>query len=119
MKTSQLVCIVCPRGCRLEVKEENGEYSVTGNLCKRGMDYGIKEVTSPTRVVTTTVKVVNSTVRRLPVVTKGEIPKGQIFEAMKIINKVTVQPPIKVGDIIVENILDSGVNVTASRTIEQ
>jgi CxxC motif-containing protein len=113
-----LVCIMCPKGCRLKVEEQDGKYEVTGNLCRRGAEYGVKEVTNPTRVLTTTVKVKGSVVRRLPVVTKGEIPKDRLFEALEIINKVTVTPPIQVGDIVIADILRLGVSVTASRTVE-
>ena len=52
----ELICIVCPKGCRLTVDEFNG-YKVTGNACQRGAAYGYKELTNPTRVLTTTVKI--------------------------------------------------------------
>ena len=53
---TELICIVCPKGCHLKVDEENG-YRVTGNSCKRGEEYGKKELTNPTRVITSTVRV--------------------------------------------------------------
>ena len=116
--THELICIVCPKGCHLTVTEQDGEYSVEGNLCKRGDAYGKKEIIDPTRVITSTVKVVGSIHNRLPVVTKGEIPKGQIFEAMKEINQVVVEAPIQVGDVIIQGILGTDVNLVASRSID-
>lgn len=117
-----LVCIVCPMGCRMTIEtdesSENG-YKVEGNTCKRGITYAVKEVTNPTRVITTTVKIEEFHLRRLPVRTDGEVPKEMIFDCMKEINKVTIKPPVKTGDVIVEDILGTGVNVVASRSAEK
>lgn len=113
----ELICIVCPVGCHLKVEEKEGQYNVTGNKCKRGEEYGVKEVTAPTRVLPTTVKITGAALNRLPVKTKGAIPKDKIFEAMEVINKVEVKSPIRVGDIIVKNLLDTGVDVVATRNL--
>lgn len=113
----EVICIVCPVGCHLKVEEKDGEYIVSGNKCKRGADYGVKEVTAPTRVLPTTVKITGAALNRLPVKTDGAIPKEMIFEAMKIINQVEVASPVHVGDIIIENILDTGINIVATRDL--
>lgn len=122
MKEYEKVCIVCPRGCRLTIKEDQSSlkgYTVEGNTCKRGQEYGIKEVTNPTRVLTSTVKLNSSHLNRLPVVTKGGIPKGKLMKSMKIINNLEIETPVKEGDIIIENILDTGIDLISSRTVEQ
>lgn len=111
-----LICIVCPRGCHLKVDEK---LNVTGNHCKRGEVYGKAEVTKPTRVVTSTVKINSFDIPRLPVKTDKPIPKNKIFEVMKEINKVEVNPPIKTKDVIIENVLALGVNIVATRSIEE
>jgi CxxC motif-containing protein len=119
MDKKEMVCIVCPRGCRLTlIKDENAEvgYVVTGNACKRGAEYGIKELTNPTRVVTSTVKINNYHLNRLPVKTNGSIPKDLIFECMKLINEVEVEPPIKVGEILIDNMLETGVDLVSSKS---
>lgn len=110
----ELVCIVCPKGCRLTVSGE-GELTVTGNSCPRGVDYGIKEVTSPTRVITSTVKIEGGIHNRLPVKTSGDIPKGMMGQCMEVINSITVQAPIEMGAILVANVLDTGVHIIATR----
>lgn len=113
-----LICISCPLGCHLEVtKLANGEIQVEGNNCKRGITYGINEVTAPMRVLTTTVKCENGDWNRLPVKTKEPIPKGSLQKAMEVINQITVKAPVKIGDIIVKNILGTGVDVVACRSI--
>ncbi|QVK21605.1 DUF1667 domain-containing protein [Mycoplasmatota bacterium] len=112
----ELICIACPIGCHLEIYPDE-DYRVEGNQCKRGLYYGKKELTNPTRIITSTVAIEGGIYRRIPVVTKGEVPKDLIFDAMKIINKVRVISPIKRGDVIVKNILDTGVDVVASRSM--
>lgn len=111
----ELICIVCPRGCHLKV-DIDGK-NVTGNNCKRGFVYGLNEVISPTRVVTSTVKIKGVKGTVLPVKTQDAIPKEKIFEIMKEINKVEVNLPIKIGEIIIKNILDTGVNIVATKSI--
>ena len=113
---TELICIVCPQGCHLKVDEENG-YEVKGNSCPRGAEYGKKELVNPTRVITTTVAIERGIYRRIPVKTAGDIPKGMIFEIMDEINKVVVKAPIKVGDVIIENVLGTGVNVVSAKTM--
>lgn len=119
MEQWDVVCIVCPKGCRLKVTRENEEMTVTGNQCKRGQAYGLKEVTNPTRVITSTVKVNHPVHRRMPVVTKGAVPKAMMFDVVKEINKVVLELPITMGDIIIEDVLGTGVNIVASRTINK
>jgi CxxC motif-containing protein len=113
---TELICIVCPQGCHLKVDEENG-YEVKGNSCPRGAEYGKKELVNPTRVITTTVAIEGGIYRRIPVKTAGDIPKGMIFDIMDEINKVVVKAPIKVGDVIIENVLGTGVNVVSAKTM--
>ncbi|KAB3537720.1 DUF1667 domain-containing protein [Alkaliphilus pronyensis] len=120
MEKQNIICIACPLGCKLEVEhKKNGidDYIVTGNKCPRGKDYGIKEMTNPTRVLTSTVKIKNAHLCRIPVRTKGEIPKGLIFKCMKEINKVEISGPIKVGDIIIKNVLGTGIDIIATRSM--
>lgn len=119
-KVHELICIVCPVGCHLTVTETGeGEFSVVGNKCKRGETYGVKELTNPTRVLPTTVKIEGGILKRLPVKTKGAIPKDLIFEAMHVINKVSVKAPIKMGDVIIKDILHTGIDVVASRSMKE
>ena len=116
--TKELTCIVCPVGCKLTVEKQGDDYVVKGNVCKRGQAYAIEELTNPTRMLTSTVKVVNSRHLRLPVHTSGPIPKDRIFDAMAVINKTAVKAPVKMGEAVIRNILDTGVDICSSRTIK-
>ncbi|MGL4848730.1 MAG: DUF1667 domain-containing protein [Clostridium sp.] len=111
----ELICIVCPKGCHLTVATENE--TVTGNSCPRGKVYGLNEVKNPTRIVTSTVKIQNCDNIVLPVKTDAPIPKEMIFDIIKEINKVSVALPIKSGHIIIENVLGTGSNIVATKSL--
>lgn len=115
---TELTCIVCPMGCHLNVEQSEEGFKVEGNTCKRGEKYAVQELTNPTRVITTTVKLENSYLQLLPVKTEDPIPKGMIFDIMEALDKIIVNAPVKVGDVIVENILDTGVNVISAKTMD-
>lgn len=114
---ANITCIVCPMGCKLQVTKLNNEYKVEGNTCKRGEKYGVEELTNPRRVITTTVRLNGSYLNLLPVKTEDSIPKGMMFEIMQELDKITVNAPINVGDVIVENILDTGINIVSAKAV--
>ena len=110
----ELTCICCPVGCALTVTiEGDNSVTVTGNRCPRGAAYGEKEVTNPTRIVTSTVRVEGYPDTVVSVKTASE---GRIDDCMKALADVTVAAPIHVGDVIVENVADTGVNIVATRS---
>ena len=113
----ELICIVCPKGCHLKV-DENNDYAVTGNGCPRGAEYGKAELTNPTRVVTSTVRCSGSALPRCPVKTNGAIPKGMIFEIMKALDEVELTAPVAVGQVVIENVCGTGVNVVSARAMK-
>lgn len=118
MEEKNLICISCPIGCHLTVQLEDGKVmNIEGHTCKRGPAYAEKELTNPTRFVTSTVKVIDGSEERVSVKTEFDIPKAKIFDIMKEINKVTVNAPIKMDDIIIENVADTGVNIVATRSV--
>ncbi len=117
----ELTCIVCPRGCSLVVELEvvdgkNKVLSVSGNGCRRGVPYAEAECTAPVRTLTTTVRTVGG--RVVAVKTANPIPKEKMMDAMDVLAKVRVSEPISIGDVIVEDILGTGVSVVATSAIE-
>ena len=120
MAIRELTCISCPLGCPLKVEtDENGAVlQVTGNTCKRGEIYGRKEVTAPERTVTSTVKVEGGSAPLVSVRTKGDIPKEKIFDCMAAIRKAKVQAPVQIGDVVIENVCGTGVNVVATKNVK-
>ena len=118
MNRRELICIGCPLGCNLEVEiNENNEMKVSGNSCKIGEDYGIKECTNPTRIVTTTVFVEGGQEPTVPVKTGKDIPKDKIFDCISALKHVVVKAPVNIGDIIISNVLNTGVDIIATKRV--
>ena len=116
MEKRELICISCPMGCPLTVELEGKEIlDIKGYTCKRGEVYARKEVTNPTRIVTSTVDVEGGRVARVSVKTKEDIPKGKIFQCVKALKGMTVKAPVHIGDVIISNVADTGVDVVATR----
>lgn len=118
MKTRQLTCIVCPRGCALEVtfKEDGTINEVTGYTCKRGLAYAEAECTHPRRTVTSTVRCADGAV--VPVKTADTVPKETVFDVMKAINAVTAPNVLHIGDVIIADVCGTGVAVVATANKE-
>ena len=123
MSIRNLTCIGCPLGCTLTVTlKSDGDnmlevLSVTGNTCEKGDIYARKEITNPTRIVTSTVRVLGGNVSMANVKTESDIPKEKIFDCVKALRNVVITAPVRVGDVIVENVADTGVNVIAARNV--
>ncbi len=117
MNTATYLCIGCPLGCRLEVDEdEEGQIvEIRGFSCKRGKVYAEQEHTAPRRMVTTTVDIKDARYARLPVKTCEPVLKGAVVDICRALRSVTVQAPVKMGDVIAMNVLDTGVDVVATR----
>ncbi len=114
----ELICICCPLGCQMVVIIEDGNViEITGNSCKRGEIYAIKEIISPTRIVTSTVKVDGGEKHYVSVKTKEDIPKDKIYDCMKSLQNVIVKAPINIGDIIVDNVAETGVPIVATSNV--
>ena len=111
----ELTCIVCPRGCRLKV-DDNME--VTGNACPRGKMYAINELTNPTRTITSSIRVSNRPYTLVSVKTDKPVPKDKMFEVMKEIDKLSVEAPTYIGQLVKENILGLDSNIVITKTIE-
>lgn len=117
MEIKKMTCINCPLGCSIEVGISGDDIGVSGNKCKRGHEYGINEVKDPRRIITSTIKVVGGDKPLASVKTDRELPKKLMFEAMKIINKASAVAPVKIGDVLIDNILGTGINIVATSRV--
>ena len=118
MEKRNLTCIVCPMGCALEVTLEGGKVlSVTGNTCPRGEQYAREEYTHPTRVLTTTVRVEGGERPVVPVKTAAPIPKERLFDAMAEARSLSVRAPVRIGEIIKEDLCGTGIPLKAAADI--
>ena len=122
METRKLICIGCPMGCPMEAAlDGEGQVSeVKGNACPRGDAYARKEVTHPTRIVTSTVRLTGSLhgAATVSVKTAEDIPKGKIFECVKALKGVSVAAPVRIGDVVVPNVAGTNVNVVATQNVD-
>lgn len=116
MKDIKMICVSCPKGCTLTVTTAGDTVvKVTNASCKRGEDYAHQEITDPRRMVASTVKVKNGTHPLVPVYTAAPVPKPLIFDILAEIRKTELQAPVKTEQIVIENVLNTGINVIASR----
>lgn len=124
-ETLQFNCTTCPSECLLTVEVERDEdghaaevRSVTGNRCPRGDKFAHQELTCPMRVLTTTVAITGGDEALLPVRTAEAIPLELHAQAMDLIRGLTVEAPIHMGDVVLENLLDTNINLIASMDID-
>ena len=118
MKKMTLICIGCPLGCPLEAQMEGAEVlSVTGHTCPNGESYASRELTNPTRIVTTTVRVTGGTLPTVSVKTALDIPKDKMSACIRELKSVSLHAPVAIGDVIIENVCGTGVAVVATRNV--
>lgn len=110
-------CILCPTGCLIHVKSINGEFIIEGHSCKRGEEYSREEFIAPKRILTTTMRIENGFLPLIPVRSDKPILKGKLKETLKEIARSKPKAPIKMGDVLIENVLGLNVNIIASRDL--
>ena len=118
MTQRQLTCIGCPMGCQLTATIENGVVTaVIGNTCKRGDSYARKECVAPARTVTGTVRVSGGALPVVSVRTAGEVPKEKVLDVARALCRVHLTAPVQAGDVVIPNVLGTGVDVVATRSV--
>ena len=116
----RLTCIICPKGCSLRVRLEAGRVTlVEGNHCKRGAQYAEKEVTNPTRTVTTIIPVRGGREKMLSVKTRTDIPKAKVQACMRALKNVTAEVPVQIGNVILADVAETGVDIIATKEISE
>lgn len=110
----EYICIVCPKGCHIVVDGDN----ISGYTCLRGLNYVKQESIDPRRTLTTTVKVNDKNIRVCPVKSSDTLPKDKLFPSMEEINKISVDLPIKLHQVVIKNILNTGVDIITTKEIK-
>lgn len=121
MKTVRnIICVRCPRGCEIQTTLDGYEIvHLQGNVCKLGKEYVKDEIKDPKRIITTTVKVKNGKSPLVPVWTDKPISKQQISDLMKILRTIELDAPIKINDVIIQNVLNTEINILASGNVKK
>jgi len=116
IREEMIICVGCPLGCeiKLTLNDKNEVAEVDGNKCKEGKQYALEEFKNPVRTLTATVLTQDSSQPLLPVRTTKPILKTLLTQSMTVIAGARAKPPIKMGDVIVPNLLNTGVDLVAS-----
>jgi CxxC motif-containing protein len=115
----EIRCIVCPTGCLVHVENVNGELIIEGHSCKRGEEYAREEFISPKRILTTTMRVENGFLPLIPVRSDKAVPKDKLEETLRKIAATKIKAPIKMGDVLIEKVLELDINIIASRDLSE
>lgn len=119
-ETRKLTCIVCPRGCQIKAVCEDGKLvEITGYTCPRGKEYAESECLKPVRTLTTTIRIDEGEILLLPVKTEKPVNKHLLMDMMTVINNVRVKAPVSLGQVIIPNILETGVDIVATRPVKK
>lgn len=119
METRELICIGCPLGCPLTATIDGENISVQGNTCKRGEDYAVKEILNPSRIVTSSIRVIGGETAMVSVKTARDIPKGKIMDVMKEIRQTRVHAPVHIGDVLIKNCAGTSVDIVATKQVKK
>ena len=114
----EIICVACPKGCRLEVHREGSEILVMHEGCKRGKEYAVAELTDPRRMVASTVRVSGAAHPLAPVYTAAPFPKDRIPGLLDRLRRVTLKAPVQINQVVLQNALGTGIDVIASRDLE-
>ena len=115
----EIICVACPKGCRLEAKRSGGEILVSNEGCKRGREYAINEINDPRRMVASTVRVRGGLHPLMPVHTARPFPKGQIKALLAALREIRIQAPFHLGKVVLPDALGSGIDILASRDMPE
>ncbi|MCL2610945.1 MAG: DUF1667 domain-containing protein [Defluviitaleaceae bacterium] len=116
----ELICIGCPVGCLLQADtRDKDDIKISGNACKIGIDYGIKEITDPRRIVTSSVSVNTPNGNYIvSLKTNGDVPKNHIFDVLEEMKKLQLKAEdAKIGNIVIKNVLGLDADIVVTRGI--
>jgi len=120
MPTKEYTCTACPKGCTVEVEFEDDEIKdISGYSCMKGKGYVEDEFHDPRRILTTTVKIRGAKYPRIPVRTETGVPKDELGCCLEKLNRVELEAPVDVGDVVVDGICSTDINVVTSRSLDK
>ena len=112
------VCVVCPIGCEIDVVHDGSKIiSMEGNRCEKSEEFVTQELIEPMRILTTTVRIQESMWPVIPVRTDKPVPKRLFPRIMRQLRRTKLQAPVNMLDVVVSDILRTGANVIATRTM--
>jgi len=115
----KVICVTCPKGCTLTVTRDGQTVVKVENGCKRGHEYARQELTDPRRMVATSVRITGGLHPLLPVYTSAAFPKPRIPELLAVLREVDVPAPVSLDQAILKNVLETGIDIRASRDMKK
>jgi len=113
-----LTCVLCPVGCELEVrKDEAGSLDVRGNQCDKGAPFAVEEILHPKRNLATSIPVRGTASKMVSVRLSGPVPREMIFPILAEIARLRPEAPVRRGQVLIADVLGTGVDVIATRTV--
>ncbi len=113
----KISCIICPNSCLVEIDEKT--HICIGNKCIRGEKYAIDEITNPKRSITSSVLTIFDDFPCVSVKTDKEIAKKDMFKVIELLKNIKLDKRLPIGSIILENILDTDVNIITTKSMEK
>ncbi len=114
----EMICIVCPNGCKLDVTYED-TITVKNALCPKGVQYARDELLSPVRNLTSTVKVLEGVLPLVSVRSNKLVPKDKLVEIVRFLKTIEIKAPVEFQQIIYKDIFNTGVDIIATRRVEK
>ncbi|MFO7880974.1 MAG: DUF1667 domain-containing protein [Kosmotogaceae bacterium] len=114
-----ITCTVCPVGCKIFVSDEDGEIVIEGNRCEKGYEYAMNEIIRPKRTLPTNVKVINGELPLVSVKSSKPVDREKIVDIMERIKEISVEAPVKIGDVVAEDIDEEGTSLVATRNVDK
>ena len=115
-----IICTVCPNGCEVVAEyTSKDDVKLSGNRCKRGVEYCINECFDPKRTFTSSVAITGAARRRMPVRTTAPIPKAELFACAEALKGITLEAPVACGQIVISNVLGSGADLVACMSLDK
>ena len=120
MNKKEITCIVCPIGCKILVKTDGTKCEILdGNKCKQGIEYARSEALDPRRVLTSSVLVLDGRWPLVSIKSTEPVPKDKVFQVLDEIKKAKVKPPVNLGQIIIKNVSNTGIDIIATKSIKK
>lgn len=120
MIEKEVTCIICPIGCKILVKKDDLTCEIIdGHKCKKGIEYAKNEALDPHRMLTSSIIVINGKWPLVSVKSSKPVPKNKIIEVINQIKKANVKAPVNLGQTIIKNVLNLGIDIIATKSIEK
>ena len=107
----EITCTECANRCKLIVEQNGDEIIVKGNHCPRGLKSGREEFLGERAIVKGFVKSSAYEKGKIAVETDKAVPKGMVYKVTLALKKILVEKEVSVGEIVAENIANSGANL--------